>query len=490
MVPSFSNTQKSRLILILACLTVWLWIGLAVILNESQLGDSLEQFIWAQSFEWGYWKHPPMSSWLLYSALHFLSPSYIWTYVLSGLLYTVTLVSTYKISALLFDHERATWSVLLLTLHYGFTRRAQLYNHNSVLVAFIAVTVLLTLLALKEQKTWHWLIAGLFAGFSLLVKYQAIFPLTGIFAAILLTRQFGKSKLGLIVAFVVCLLVLSPHLIWILDSEFQTITYALNYVESSDLSSRSERQVAFLLTQLRYYLPMIFFIGLLSAIRYVNKDKVHKSLPLSLEQRSWSVGLIAIPLAMVLFISLALGVRLQGHWGLQTTQFLCILVAYWIFNVFGRIDTTKIYAWLAIQIIAIAIFIGQGAGLILYANSALALRELPAKSLTSQTIAFWNSKTNCSLQYISGVSFMTAVISAYSGTNLKVLEDGDYQKSPWIHESDLQKFGYLEVLISDVPVLSSDTHSIPYLLVSHDELNQPGQKYLVLKYHAPSHTCH
>ena len=41
--------------LLLSVLTVWLWIGIAALLNDSQLNDSLEQFIWAQSLEWGYW---------------------------------------------------------------------------------------------------------------------------------------------------------------------------------------------------------------------------------------------------------------------------------------------------------------------------------------------------------------------------------------------------------------------------------------------------
>ena len=54
-----------RVLLTLSCVTTWIWIFFATLLNESQLNDSLEQFIWAQSFEWGYWKHPPLSTWLM-----------------------------------------------------------------------------------------------------------------------------------------------------------------------------------------------------------------------------------------------------------------------------------------------------------------------------------------------------------------------------------------------------------------------------------------
>ena len=482
--------KKPSFILWGASFTIWLWVALAIGLNESQLGDSLEQYIWAQSFEWGYWKHPPLSTWLLYGVLHVFGPSYLWTYLLAGLLYTITLVATYKITEILFDKERATWVALLLTLHYGFTRRAQLFNHNAVLVAFIAITALLTLLAVRRQTLWFWFAAGLFGGLSILVKYQALFPLAGIFVALAFSGELEKSKRGLLLATTTALLVLTPHIDWIFASKFQTITYALNYIENSGFNSRGERQLAFLITQIRYYLPMIFFIGLVWSAAHVNNKNRRAHLPMTSYQRSWLLGLIGVPFAMVLFVSLALGVRLQGHWGLQTTQFLSIYVAYWIFKKYGSIDKSKIYAWLSIQLIAITIFVGQGLGLVLYANAALAVRELPAKQITAAAMQFWQSKTSCPLRYLSGVSSMSAMLAAYSGTNLQVLEDSDFKKSPWITPADLETYGYLEVSISDVPVLGADTQSIPYSLASHDLINQSSTKYLSLTYHAPTEICH
>ena len=487
MLKHLSTAEKDKLTLPLACVTICLWVALAASLNESQLGDSLEQFIWAQSFEWGYWKHPPMSTWLLYGVLHVFGPSDLWTYVLSAVLYTVTLVATYKITALLFDADRAAWIALLLTLHYGFTRRAQLYNHNSVLVTFIAVTALLTLLALRDQKLWQWIATGAFAAFSILVKYQAIFPLLGIFVAIALADQFKKSKRGLLIASVIGLAILLPHIQWIFQSRFQTITYALNYVENSGFNARGERQISFMLTQVRYYLPMMFFLALLWAFDYASKKKqIHKKLPLSANQRAWIIGLVVIPLGLVLFTAMALGVKLQSHWGLQTTQFLSLCIAYWIYNKYGAISRAAIYTWLGVQVVAISIFVGQGIGLILYANSALAVRELPAKPMTAEALNFWKSQTQCPLKYISGVSSMSALLVAHAGTPIQALEDGDYKKSPWIHPDDLEKNGFLEVAISDVASSEPQSHSIKYSLTSHDAVNQATDKFLVLKYHAPT----
>ena len=189
MTPSQSFQPTGNQVLLGSVLTIWLWIGLAAWLNQSQLNDSLESYIWAQSFEWGYWKHPPLTTWLMYVPLHLVGPSPYWPYVMSGLTYAVTVWASHRIARLLFDLDIAAWVALLLTLHYGFTRRAQLSNHNSVLVAFIALTAWVTLLALRDQKSRLWLAAGLLGGLSLLVKYQAAVPLAGIVVAVLATRS-------------------------------------------------------------------------------------------------------------------------------------------------------------------------------------------------------------------------------------------------------------------------------------------------------------
>ena len=133
----------------------------------------------------------------MYWAIHLIGPSHLWPYLLNAALYAITLYSTFKIAELLFNADIASLTVLLLTLHYGFTRRAQLYNHNSVLVCFIALTVLVTLLALRDDKFGQWALAGLLAGLSLLVKYQAILPLVGILVAIGLNNDFQKMMLPL-----------------------------------------------------------------------------------------------------------------------------------------------------------------------------------------------------------------------------------------------------------------------------------------------------
>ena len=486
-----SSLRSIKNILLLTTVTICLWIVAAAFLNDSQLGDSLEQFIWGQSLEWGYWKHPPVTSWLMYFFIHTFGSSPIWTYVLSAILYSVTVVATYKVAELLFDRDVAVLTAIFLTLHYGFTRRAQIYNHNTVLVAFVALTVLAVLYAIKKQKNIYWIGSGLLAGLSILVKYQAVLPFLGVLVAIALTGDFKKSVHGIVLALLVCLLTVTPHMVWLFSNDFKTVTYAVNYINGSEFSARSHRSVAFFVTQLRYFLPALFFMFLVWGADFVSASKQSPRTPiqLSTEQRAWLVGLIAVPLFTLIFIALGLGASIQSHWGLQTTQFLVIGLAVWLKHRFGVFDFQKVWIWLTVQLIAFVIFVGQGLGLFLYESTGMAVRELPAQKFSDTALSFWASKTNCPLKYLSGHASMAGMISGYARQTIQVLEDGDFAKSPWITAADLEKSGYLEVAVASGPSNDVDTFSLNYQLRSYQNPGAHENDHLILTFHKPANAC-
>jgi hypothetical protein len=242
--------------------------------------------------------------------------------------------------------------------------------------------------------------------------------------------------------------------------------------------------------QVRYYIPAIFFVFLLWAHHYIVKLKSQRvSSNFMLEQRGWFIGLVVFPLVLVVFFALAMGVRLQSQWGLQTTQFLSVFVAYWVYKRFGPVDSRKIMIWLVIQSVALLIFISQGMGILLYSRDSLAVRELPAGKIAQETQSFWSSKTTCPLKYLSGQSSMSAMIAAYADQNMVVLEDGDVTKSPWVDKVDMQKSGYLEVSVSMEPSSEPDTRSIGYHIKSRQSgLNQTND-HLILTFHKPQIEC-
>ncbi|WP_427914598.1 ArnT family glycosyltransferase [Ramlibacter sp. MMS24-I3-19] len=176
-----------------SALAIASWVALAAWTNHSQLQDSLEQFVWGQSLEWGYWKHPPLTSWLMWAGLQIVGPVPWVTYLLGGLVTVFTMLCTTRLAQLLAGERVAVLTALLLALHYGFTRRAQMFNHNTVLVACMALAALATFHAMQRNRRRDWLLVGLASGLALMAKYQAAVPLAGLVLVVALSGRFADT---------------------------------------------------------------------------------------------------------------------------------------------------------------------------------------------------------------------------------------------------------------------------------------------------------
>jgi 4-amino-4-deoxy-L-arabinose transferase-like glycosyltransferase len=420
--------------------TVFLWVAAAAFLNESQLNDSLEQFVWGQGLEWGYWKHPPLTSWIMWAALQVLGPVPQVTYLLAGILTAATVWCTARVAQRLYGDDVAIATALLLALHYGFTRRAQLYNHNTVLVACVALVALLVVLAVQRNRPRDWAMAGAAAGLALLGKYQAALPLVGLLVAVLAAGEWARCRRGLALGAAVASLVVAPHVLWVVGHDFTTLRYAAHYVEAA--GSGAGRQGSFLAMQAKYYLPAACFLLLVWASR---RRPLARPIELpQLRHRAWLVGLLLVPPVLLAVAALA-GASLQSHWGLGTTQFLALGLALVLVRRGGPWTLRHTLCWGAVQVVALSLFVGQGLGLVRFGSERGAVRALPAASLAAQTQAWWRGMTGCELDYLSGDVATAGMLAAYAGRTVRVLEDNDVAKSPWIDLRDMQAKGWIDV---------------------------------------------
>ena len=139
--------------------------------------------------------------------------------------------------------------------------------------------------------------------------------------------------------------------------------------------------------------------------------------------------------------------------------------------------------------IAFVIFVGQGLGFFLYESTGMAVRELPAQKFSDAAMRYWASKTNCPLTYLSGNPAMAGMISGYAKHPIQVLEDGDFFKSPWITQKNLDEYGYLEVGVATAPSSEPDTYSLNYQLRSYQDPRPHPNGHLILKFHRPLVDC-
>src|SRR5438552_15336956 len=107
-----------------AAALVVFWPLLMAGLHPAQFADSIEQYNWAHSLEWGYWKHPPLATWMMRGAIALLGVTH-WT---APLLAAACLLASAMFVALLarevLPRRAADVAIVLWPLHQALATRA------------------------------------------------------------------------------------------------------------------------------------------------------------------------------------------------------------------------------------------------------------------------------------------------------------------------------------------------------------------------------
>ncbi len=448
--------------LVTALVLVALWVLVPAALNPGQWGDNFEQFVWAHSLEWGYYKHPPLPTWLLGGLITLFGPAPYWAYLLAAVCTAGTAFFTYRIAGLLLPGGLVGMSMLLWGLQQAFSMRAQVYNHNTVMMLAISGAAWCVLQAVRARQQRWWWFAGLAAGAAMLSKYQSIVPLAGIAVGLLLTGELTRrsSRLGLLMAITVAALVFAPHLVWMVRHDFATLHYASQGGHYVPWSERGLSVVGFLAQQVRLLFPALLFavlLWLLPGLR-VPPDPALRAESDALQRwrRAWFVALIAFPLVITLLTCPAFGLKLQNHWGFQCLQFVSLWLA-WTLRSLARRPAFKVAGVaLVVQLVAMGWFVGAR----WVDNPSAGRRDdasYPARALAAAVERDWTRMTPCPLRLVVGPSFEGGMISTYSAqfsrNPPKVLEGGDFRKSPWIRAEQLQAHGavYVATDPADLP---------------------------------------
>jgi len=450
----------------LAVVVFWaLW---AAYFNTAQFGDNIEQFNWAQSLELGYHKHPPLPSWVLGAVVKLFGPSIYWAYVLATLCLLGTAIFTYLIGRELVGDRVAAAASLLWGLNMTFSQRVQLYNHNTVLVLFVAATAWLAMRASRAGPgaRWWWVATGVTAGAATLSKYQALVPLVGLLLALIWSGRLREpaQRRGLLLALLTMTVVFTPHAIWVEQHDFTTLHYASEAIETSGLPERAGFLVSFAANQLRLWSLALIAIGLCWGWARLAPPAPPVPAQTAPDCSIWMTGLVWVGLAVLVVTALVGGVGLRNHWGVQGLQFFGLWLA-WRWERRARIDLACLVC------VALAV---HAAGLAWYATehrdptTMLTSRRIdtmyPARRLARTAVAHWSATTQCPLRYVAGTVFDAGLVSLYSGGSLEVFDTES--ATPWIHPDDLRRHGALYVLDDDDAIPAGVTHVIEFDLLA------------------------
>ena len=330
------NIKKTLIFFLFAHLIIWTLIP--SISNNNLPLDTIEALAWGSNLDWGFNKHPPLSAFAV-EVFYQIFGNQDWAYYFLSQLFLVSaFFIIFKFSEDFFQNQTyCLISVLLLEGIYFYNFTSPEFNVNVCQLPFWALTVLYCWKGFKDNKTIDWLLFGLFAALGVLSKYLFIYLLVAmdVFFIYLLVNK--KINFKCLISFVTFLLVLLPHLIWLAENDYITITYGLHRTGTEDQSFLDHfiHPLIFLGKQIGILIP---FFGM--ALLIVSKLKTKFNF--KDKKLLFLLTINIVPIILMFLTSMIMGVKIRTMWMTPFYLFFGVLLVY-IFQTKINLNKLKIF---------------------------------------------------------------------------------------------------------------------------------------------------
>ena len=317
------------------------WTLIPSLTNKNLPLDTIEALAWGSNLDWGFNKHPPMSA--FFPEIFFqIFGSQDWAYyLLSQIFIVISFYYIFKFSKELLNNSLlALISVLLIESIYFYNFTTPEFNVNVCQLPFWTLTVYFSwkIYNEKEIKFSDCFFVGLFAAFGFLSKYLFIYLLISIeflFFYLIFIKKNRKFDFKYLITLEVFLVLLVPHLIWLNNNEFITITYGLarTGLEQSALLDHVKFPLIFLLKQIGILIPFFVLVWLLTKkiiIKINFKDK----------KLLFLLTINILPIFLMFLTSMLTGSKIRTMWMTPFYLFFGTLFVY-IFQSFIEIKKLK-----------------------------------------------------------------------------------------------------------------------------------------------------
>ena len=290
---------------------LFLWTLVPSISNINLPLDTIEALAWGSNLDWGFNKHPPFSAFAV-EVFYTLFGDQDWSYyLLSQIFVIIAFFIVFKLANEFFkDTNFAFISVLLLEGIYFYNYTTPEFNVNISQLPFWAFSIYFSWRCIKSKKVLDYIILGFTIGLGLLSKYLFLYLVIGIkFLFIYLILKKKKIKIRyLFISGLVALLIISPHLIWLIKNNFETITYGLQRSEGSgNFSDHIIYPLSFLFKQIIILFPL--FLMSFFLINKVRVKNIFKS-----EKIVFLFFTCILPILLILLTSIIMGAKIRTMW--------------------------------------------------------------------------------------------------------------------------------------------------------------------------------
>ena len=321
-----------------------IWTLVPTLTNNNLPLDTIEHLAWGSNLDWGFDKHPPMVAVFL-EIFYQIFGSQDWSYYfLSQLFVIISFYFVFRFSNEIFANKTLSLlSVFIIEAIYFYNFTTPEFNVNVCQLPFWTLTVYYSwkIYNSKQINFIDCLLVGLFAGFGFLSKYLFIYLLVSIdllFIYLIFFKKQKKFDFKYLITLEVFIIILIPHLVWLLNNDFITIKYGLarTGVEQWNVLDHIKYPIIFVLKQIGILIPFFALVFLLVKkikFKYSFKDKKFNFL--------FAVNII--PLILMVITSILFGSKIRTMW---MTPFYLFFGTFFIYIFQTQINLKKINSFL------------------------------------------------------------------------------------------------------------------------------------------------
>ena len=321
------NMNNIFFIFLLSHLIIWTLVP--TLTNHNLPLDTIEALAWGSNLEWGFNKHPPGSAFFPEMMFKVFGAQDWAYYLLSQIFVCIAFIYVFKFANEIFNNLLLSLiSVLLLESIYFYNFTSPEFNVNVCQLPFWSIAVFYSwrIFNQKEINVKDCILLGFFSAVGFSSKYLFIYLLFSIvllFLYFIFYKKIKKFDFKYLISIEVFIVLLIPHLIWLNNNEYVTVTYGLKRtgLETSNFLDHLKFPSIFILKQLAILLP---FFGLLYLL--INKFKL--KLNLKDKKLLFLVFINLLPILLMLLTSIITGSRIRTMWMTPFYLFFGVFAVY------------------------------------------------------------------------------------------------------------------------------------------------------------------
>ncbi len=392
------NRNINNIFFIFALSHLIIWTLVPSLTNKNLPLDTIEALAWGSNLDWGFDKHPPMSAFFTEVFYQIFGPQDWVFYLLSQAFVLIAFYFVFKFAyEILEDIKLSLISVLLLETIYFYNFTSPEFNVNICQLPFWSLVVYYSwkIYKSKEIEFIDCFLVGLFAAIGFLSKYLFIYLLISIdllFIYLIFIKKIKKFDFKYLITLEIFIVLLVPHIVWLNNNEFVTITYGLNRtgIEETNLIDHIKHPTIFLVKQIGILIPFFFLVWvLIKKIKFRINPKDKKLIFL------YSINIL--PILLILITSFVTGSKIRTMW---MTPFYLFFGVLFVYTLRSQIDLKKIkifiYSFLFLFFLSPIIYS------FISVSQTDKRTDYPGKDIANKVQFLWDQDFDKEIEFVTG----------------------------------------------------------------------------------------